>query len=220
MTWRVTHTHMGMSMRVNSYATVYMGDPTGLFFWRRYEYGVVIHGGYLPIAISTWGSRLAIFLWTRGPHGCTGEHVDISGLLLMAATVPTVLHPRMPIYDGQCHLYHRGELNNITRPSGSLKGHFIVFPIRRKIDWHFWLLDMWSSPNPEIDVTFAMQGWSGWLWRQARQKVMLHAVQVSATLVIPIRACSDSSQSMWIEWDCMGLKLKQVKPLLIFSNPI
>jgi hypothetical protein len=37
------------------------------------------------------------------------------------------------------------------------------------------------------------------------------------------RACSVSSQSMWIEWDWMGLNPKQVKPLLIFfpipSNP-
>jgi hypothetical protein len=33
---------------------------------------------------------------------------------------------------------------------------------------------------------------------------------------IHIRACSVSSQSMWIEWDWMGLKPKQVKPLLIF----
>jgi hypothetical protein len=37
-----------------------------------------------------------------------------------------------------------------------------------------------------------------------------------------IRACSVSSQSMWIEWDWMSLKPKQVKPLLIFfqSHPI
>jgi hypothetical protein len=36
------------------------------------------------------------------------------------------------------------------------------------------------------------------------------------------RACSVSSQSMWIEWDWIGLKPKQVKPLLIFfqSHPI
>jgi hypothetical protein len=40
--------------------------------------------------------------------------------------------------------------------------------------------------------------------------------------IIQIRACSVSSQSMWIEWDWMGLKPKQVKPLLIFfqSHPI
>jgi hypothetical protein len=38
----------------------------------------------------------------------------------------------------------------------------------------------------------------------------------------PLRACSVSSQSMWIEWDWMGLKPKQVKPILIFfqSHPI
>jgi hypothetical protein len=32
----------------------------------------------------------------------------------------------------------------------------------------------------------------------------------------PIRACSVSSQSMWIEWDWMGLNPKQVKILLNF----
>jgi hypothetical protein len=37
-----------------------------------------------------------------------------------------------------------------------------------------------------------------------------------------LRACSVSSQSMWIEWDWMGLKPKQVKLFLIFfqSHPI
>jgi hypothetical protein len=48
----VTHTHVGMGMGVNPYPPVYMGDPVGLFFCRGYEYGVVIPGGYLPIAIS------------------------------------------------------------------------------------------------------------------------------------------------------------------------
>jgi hypothetical protein len=40
---------------------------------------------------------------------------------------------------------------------------------------------------------------------------------------IHLRACSVSSQSMWIEWDWMGLNPKQVKLLLNFftipSNP-
>jgi hypothetical protein len=49
----VTHTHVGMGMGVNPYPPVYMGDPMGLFFCRGYGYGVVIPGGYLPIAIST-----------------------------------------------------------------------------------------------------------------------------------------------------------------------
>jgi hypothetical protein len=49
----VTHTHVGMGMGVNPYPPVYMGDPVGLFFCRGYGYGVVIPGGYLPIAIST-----------------------------------------------------------------------------------------------------------------------------------------------------------------------
>jgi hypothetical protein len=43
---------MGMGMGVNPYPPVYMGDPVGLFLCRGYEYGVVIPGGYLPIAIS------------------------------------------------------------------------------------------------------------------------------------------------------------------------
>jgi hypothetical protein len=50
----VTHTHMGMGMGVNPYPPVYMGDPMGLFLCRGYEYGVVIPGGYLPIAISKY----------------------------------------------------------------------------------------------------------------------------------------------------------------------
>jgi hypothetical protein len=44
---------MGMGMGVNPYPLVYMGDPMGLFLCRGYGYGVVIPGGYLPIAIST-----------------------------------------------------------------------------------------------------------------------------------------------------------------------
>jgi hypothetical protein len=52
----VTHTHVGMGMGVNPYPPVYMGDSVGLFFYRVYGYGVVIPGGYLPIAISTLAS--------------------------------------------------------------------------------------------------------------------------------------------------------------------
>jgi hypothetical protein len=44
---------MGMSMGVNPYPPAYMGNPVGLFLCREYGYGVVIPGGYLPIAIST-----------------------------------------------------------------------------------------------------------------------------------------------------------------------
>jgi hypothetical protein len=43
-----------MGMGVNPYPPVYMGDPVGLFFCRGYGYGVVIPGGYLPIAISNY----------------------------------------------------------------------------------------------------------------------------------------------------------------------
>jgi hypothetical protein len=50
----VTHTHMGMGMGVNSYPPVYMGDPMRLFLCCGYGYGVVIPGGYLPIAISSY----------------------------------------------------------------------------------------------------------------------------------------------------------------------
>jgi hypothetical protein len=42
-----------MGMGVNPYPPVYMGDPVGLFLCRGYGYGVVIPGGYLPIAISS-----------------------------------------------------------------------------------------------------------------------------------------------------------------------
>jgi hypothetical protein len=44
---------MGMGMGVNLYPPVYMGDPVRLFLCRGYVYGVVIPGGYLPIAISS-----------------------------------------------------------------------------------------------------------------------------------------------------------------------
>jgi hypothetical protein len=58
----VTHTHMGMSMGVNPYPQVYMGDPVGLFLCRGYGYRVVIPGGYLPIAISR-RNRSSIILY-------------------------------------------------------------------------------------------------------------------------------------------------------------
>jgi hypothetical protein len=45
---------------------------------------------------------------------------------------------------------------------------------------------------------------------------------LDVTLENPFRACSVSSQSMWIEWDWIGLNPKQVKLLLKFfqSRPI
>jgi hypothetical protein len=61
----VTHTHMGMGMGVNSYPPVYMGDPVGLFLCRGYRYGVVIPGGYLPIAISI---HMVLLLYIFRPH--------------------------------------------------------------------------------------------------------------------------------------------------------
>jgi hypothetical protein len=44
---------MGMGMGVNLYPLVDMGNPTGLFFYRGYVYGIVIPCRYLPIAISS-----------------------------------------------------------------------------------------------------------------------------------------------------------------------
>jgi hypothetical protein len=49
---RVTRTHAGMGMGINLYPLADMGNPTGLFFCRGYGYGIMIPGGYLPIAIS------------------------------------------------------------------------------------------------------------------------------------------------------------------------
>jgi hypothetical protein len=37
-----------------------MGDPVGLFLCRGYGYGVVIPGGYLPIAISNRPSEKSV----------------------------------------------------------------------------------------------------------------------------------------------------------------
>lgn len=44
---------MGMGTGVNPYPLVYMGDPVRLFLCHGYGYGIIIPGGYLPIAIST-----------------------------------------------------------------------------------------------------------------------------------------------------------------------
>jgi hypothetical protein len=57
---------MGMSMGVNPYPPVYMGDPVKLFLYRGYGYGVVIPGGYLLIAIST----------RRPPRLCSQNNPD------------------------------------------------------------------------------------------------------------------------------------------------
>jgi hypothetical protein len=43
---------MTMSMGVNPYPPVYMGDPMWLFLCREFGYEVLIPGGYLHIAIS------------------------------------------------------------------------------------------------------------------------------------------------------------------------
>jgi hypothetical protein len=48
------------------------------------------------------------------------------------------------------------------------------------------------------------------------------SLQIKPGEQVQLRACSVSSQSMWIEWDWMGLNPKQVKLLLNFfqSHPI
>jgi hypothetical protein len=50
----------------------------------------------------------------------------------------------------------------------------------------------------------------------------VHRFTVPGGTTRPVRACSVSSQSMWIEWDWMSLNPKQVKHFLIFfqSHPI
>jgi hypothetical protein len=63
---------MGMGMGVNPYPPVYMGDPMGLFLCRGYGYGVVIPGGYFPIAISI-------------PNATSSPSID--------REVPSVFHP-------------------------------------------------------------------------------------------------------------------------------
>jgi hypothetical protein len=75
-----------MGMGVNSYPPVYMGDPVGLFLCRGYGYGVVIPGGYLPIAISTQvceranNGHLQLESWTHvAPgHGHKSQPVNIA----------------------------------------------------------------------------------------------------------------------------------------------
>jgi hypothetical protein len=69
---------MGMGLGVNSYPPVYMGDPVGLFLCRGYGYGVVIPGGYLPIAISpSSGKQLCPF--QQGKAEATASLADLGG---------------------------------------------------------------------------------------------------------------------------------------------
>jgi hypothetical protein len=56
---------MGMGMGVIPYPPVYMGDRMRLFLCRGYRYGVVIPGGYLPIAISKLDGGSSIGNWRR-----------------------------------------------------------------------------------------------------------------------------------------------------------
>jgi hypothetical protein len=62
------------------YPPVYMGDPMGLFLCCGYEYGVVIPGGYLPIAISTRSSYGHNSGWCSGARvsgGCWGRQCKV-----------------------------------------------------------------------------------------------------------------------------------------------
>ena len=51
----------GYGYGVNPYTPVYMSDPIELFLCRGYGYGVIIFGGYLPIAISSDGAEVGIY---------------------------------------------------------------------------------------------------------------------------------------------------------------
>jgi hypothetical protein len=58
-----------------------------------------------------------------------------------------------------------------------------------------------------------------------RSHLVSQYIFVSSFIIIThkkghFRICSVRFQSMWIEWDWMGLNHKQVKLLLNFSNPI
>jgi hypothetical protein len=62
---------MGMGMGVNPYPPVYMGDPMRLFLCRGYGYGIIIPGGYLPIAISRQKGGAGLAHTTEGRRpGC------------------------------------------------------------------------------------------------------------------------------------------------------
>jgi hypothetical protein len=80
---------MGMGMRVNPYPQVYMGDPMGLFLCRGYGYGVVIPGGYLPIAISnTTTSRSTGFTPFKllfGDEAITPEEAKVGSIRTTAS---------------------------------------------------------------------------------------------------------------------------------------
>jgi hypothetical protein len=69
---------MGMGMGVNPYPPVYMGDPVGLFLCRGYGYGVVIPGGYLPIAISRleWAVLQPVLARSSNSHGLFFGRID------------------------------------------------------------------------------------------------------------------------------------------------
>jgi hypothetical protein len=73
---------MGMGMGVNPYPLVYMGDPVGLFFYRGYEYGVVIPGGYLPIAISSQEGVVELLKPSQGSTRIWGSNCEILELLV------------------------------------------------------------------------------------------------------------------------------------------
>jgi hypothetical protein len=79
-----------MSMGVNSYPPVYMGDSIELFFCRGYGYGVVITGGYLPIVISNPG-----FLFPVPPSRPSVREASSMASALLSGPP---LHPRLGVY--------------------------------------------------------------------------------------------------------------------------
>jgi hypothetical protein len=82
----VTHTHMGMGMGVNPYPPVYMGDPVELFLCHGYGYGVVIPGGYLPIAISTCPRCMRFRASSQPPGWPARAHTTFMGGMAHACT--------------------------------------------------------------------------------------------------------------------------------------
>jgi hypothetical protein len=60
------NTRVGTSMSKILYPRVYMGNPTGRIFFYRYEYGMVLPDGYIPVAIpndSRQQSRVPAVSW-------------------------------------------------------------------------------------------------------------------------------------------------------------
>jgi hypothetical protein len=88
---------MGIGMGVNPYPLVYMCDSVGLFLCRGYGYGVVIPGGYLPIAISKWDQvlKLADKWFSHFRVDChqktvEGREINVEYMLAVLQQLPTI----------------------------------------------------------------------------------------------------------------------------------